>query len=116
MKSLNLAITLCMYFTRLEGLLSLPSSQPNQDGKLDKKAWNGSEGLGGSGLSGLGGNFLGSGGSGNGGTGLGAVSDILGGSSVDNSGEGGCSKYKIISARGTGENQVSPTGCRGFIN
>ncbi|EGG06919.1 family 5 carbohydrate esterase [Melampsora larici-populina 98AG31] len=116
MKSLNLAITLCIYFARLEGLLTLPSSQPNQEGKVGEKAWNGLEGLGGSGLSGLGGNFLGSGGSGSGGSGLGALGGMLGGSSVDNSGGGGCSKYKIISARGTGENQVSPTGCRGFIN
>ncbi|KAH9824813.1 family 5 carbohydrate esterase [Melampsora americana] len=116
MKPLNFAITLCMYFACLDGLVSLPSSPFNQEDKVDKKAWNGAEGFGGSGLSGLGGNFLGSGGSGNGGTGIGALSGMLRGSSIDNSGGGGCSKYKIISARGTGENQANPTGYRGFIN
>ncbi|EGG13084.1 cutinase [Melampsora larici-populina 98AG31] len=28
----------------------------------------------------------------------------------------GCTTYKIVSARGTGESQVRPTGYRGFIN
>ncbi|KAH9816594.1 cutinase-domain-containing protein [Melampsora americana] len=38
-----------------------------------------------------------------------------GGPPVDNSGRG-CKKYKIISARGTGENQQRPTGYANFIS
>ncbi|KAG0150701.1 hypothetical protein CROQUDRAFT_651933 [Cronartium quercuum f. sp. fusiforme G11] len=58
------------------------------------------------------------GGLGGGGTGGGLLQGLMGGlgGGTDNSGGGGCKKYKIISARGTGENQARPTGYAGFIS
>lgn len=87
MKSINLVITLCMYLSRMGGMFSHPSSHHSQQGHLGRRQ--GFPGM----LSGLGGSS----------------------EKNDNSGGGGCSKYKIISARGTGENQAMPTVCMGLI-
>ncbi|KAH9816589.1 cutinase-domain-containing protein [Melampsora americana] len=77
-------------------------SYPSKDAELERRMMGGMGGMG---------NMMGGGG------GMGGLAGLMGGGAGgDNSGGGGCKKYKIISARGTGENQQRPTGYARFIS